>query len=69
MRYCLLQIEIYQSIRTKVGFSVKAVNVETGVILWKGSHTKTTKLKYNYDPGAYANEVAREIVQELIKRH
>ena len=53
---------------TTVGFSVKAVHVGSGVILWKGSHTKTTKWIYDYDPRSYASEVAKEIVQELIAK-
>lgn len=53
---------------TTVGFSVRAVHVESGVIIWKGSHTKKAKWNYDLDPGIYANEVAREIVQGLITK-
>ena len=51
---------------TTVGFSVRAVTVSTGEIVWKGSHTKSTTWDYAYDPAAFAEEVADELVQELI---
>ena len=50
---------------TTVGFSVKAVDAETGAILWKGSHTKSTKFDYDYEPSALAEEVAQEIAEKL----
>ena len=53
---------------TTVGFSVRAVQVESGLILWKGSHTKSTSWNYDYNPAALADELAQEIVQELILR-
>lgn len=53
---------------TTVGFSVRAVNVGSGVILWKGSHTKSTSWKYDYDPAALVDEIAQDIVQELLAR-
>lgn len=53
---------------TTVGFSVKAVHAESGVIIWKGSHTKSTSWSYDFDPAAFADEVANDIVQELISK-
>ena len=53
---------------TTVSFSVKAVHVESGVIIWKGNHTNETKFDYDYDPAALAHKVAKEIVQELIAK-
>jgi curli biogenesis system outer membrane secretion channel CsgG len=53
---------------TTVGFSVRAVKVSTGEIVWKGSHTKSTSWDYAYEPAAFADEVADELVQELISK-
>jgi hypothetical protein len=60
--------------QTTVGFSVKAVHVTNGLILWKASHTKrpgwTSRQlgQTGGDPVAYASDVAKEIVQELIAK-
>ena len=57
------------AIYTTVGFSVKAVDVETGVIIWKGSHTRTVYwdiLDTDSLP-SLAREVAKEIVASFLK--
>jgi len=50
---------------TTVGFDAKAVGSRTGEVLWKGSHSKTTRFWYKYDPTVYVNEVAKEFVEEI----
>lgn len=57
------------AIYTTVGFSVKAVDVATGVIIWKGSHTKTVYWDlFDTDSlPSLAREVAKEIVATFLK--
>ncbi len=50
---------------TTVGFNVKATDVESGEILWKTSHSITTKWEYNYSPPLLAKRVANELVEAL----
>ncbi|MCG2821362.1 MAG: CsgG/HfaB family protein [Candidatus Atribacteria bacterium] len=51
-----------------VGFSIKAVDVETGVIVWKGDHTKTIFWDiFDVDsPASLAREVTKEIIATFL---
>jgi hypothetical protein len=51
---------------TTVGFSVKAIDVKTGEVVWKASLMRSTRWTYNYDPGMYAQEIAKRLVSELV---
>ncbi len=55
---------------TTVGLSVKAVDVETGVIIWKGNHTKTIFWDiFDVDsPASLAREVTKEIIASFLER-
>ena len=55
---------------TTVGLSVKAVDVETGVIIWKGNHTKTIFWDiFDVDsPTSLAQEVTKEIIASFLER-
>ena len=55
---------------TTVGLSVKAVDVETGVIIWKGSHTKTIfwDIFDVNSPASLAREVTKEIIASFLER-
>jgi hypothetical protein len=52
---------------TTVGFSVQA-SMEDGQILWSAIHNKSAVYDYKADPSIFAQIVAKEIVQELIKK-
>ena len=52
---------------TTVGFSIKAVHVESGTILWKAYHAKSTNWDYKYDPGLFSMEIADELVKKLMQ--
>ena len=58
------------AIYTTVGFSVKAVDVETGVIIWKGNHTRTVYWDiFDTDSlPSLSREVAKEIVASFLKK-
>ncbi|MBU4186081.1 MAG: CsgG/HfaB family protein [Proteobacteria bacterium] len=53
---------------TTVGLSIKAVDVETGVIIWKGDHTKTIFWDiFDVDsPASLAREVTKEIIATFL---
>ncbi len=59
---------------TTISFSVKAVHVETGELLWTGSFTKSTGLKEDFLYGCkcdvlkYADKAAKDIVKEITKK-
>jgi len=55
---------------TTVGLSIKAVDVETGVIIWKGNHTKTIFWDiFDVDsPASLAQEVTKEIIASFLER-
>ncbi len=48
-----------------VAFSAKAVHVESGKILWKGTQSKS-HWDYRYDPAILAAMAAEELVDELL---
>jgi len=50
---------------TTVGFSAKAIDVNTGLIAWKASLTRKVGFKFDYDPVALAQKVSKEIIAEL----
>ncbi|MBN2104200.1 hypothetical protein JW835_09195 [bacterium] len=50
---------------TTVGFSVKALGIENGQILWKAERSKKMQWDYDYDPAFLAKELAKEMIQEL----
>ncbi|MFV9646123.1 MAG: CsgG/HfaB family protein [Desulfobacterales bacterium] len=54
---------------TTVGLSVKAVDVESGVIIWKGNHTKTIfwDIFDVNSPASLAREVTKEIIASFLK--
>ncbi|WP_321493397.1 CsgG/HfaB family protein [uncultured Desulfobacter sp.] len=58
---------------TTISFSVKAIEIETGEILWKGSITKSTGLKNDFmfscdcDVLRYADPIASTLVADLEK--
>lgn len=51
---------------TTVGFSVKAIDVETGEIAWKASLIRKVGFNYNYDPSLFAQKIARKLVNNLV---
>lgn len=58
------------AVYTTVGFSVKAVDVETGMIIWKGNHTKTIYWNF-FDADSLASlaqQVAKVIVASFLEK-
>jgi curli biogenesis system outer membrane secretion channel CsgG len=56
---------------TTVSVSVKAIDVETGTILWKGQGTYTGATmgrEYSIEPEAVAPQVAQALVRDLITK-
>lgn len=59
---------------TTISYSVKAVHVETGELLWTGSFTKSTGLKddflfsCNCDVLKYSDRAAKDIVKTITKK-
>jgi hypothetical protein len=58
---------------TTISFSVKAINIKTGEILWKGALTKSTGFKddffckCNYNVIQYADKVSNDMVEKIMK--
>lgn len=52
---------------TTVAFSVKAVEIQSGTILWKATQSETTKWNYDYDPAVLATNLSVKVVEELKK--
>lgn len=50
---------------TTVGFDVKATDTKSGTVLWTGSHARTTRWDYKYDPSMLVKRVARELAEKL----
>lgn len=50
---------------TTVGFDIKATDVGSGEMMWKASHSITTKWDYKYSPSLLANRVAQELAASL----
>ena len=59
---------------TTISYSVKAVHVETGELLWTGSFTKSTGITEEILYGCkcevikYADKAARDVVKKIIKK-
>lgn len=59
---------------TTISYSVKAVHVETGELLWTGSFTKSTGMKEDFLYGCrcdvlrYADKAAKDIVKKITKK-
>lgn len=57
-----------------ISYSVKAVHVETGELLWTGSFTKSTGIKEDFMYGCdcevlkYANKAAKDMVKKISKK-
>lgn len=61
----------FGSTATTVGLTVKAIDVESGTILWKGSGTYTGApmgTNYSIDPAIAAKEAAKRVVEELLQK-
>jgi hypothetical protein len=57
---------VYIESYTTVGFSVKAIDVKTGELVGKASVLRSTKWRFDYDPAIYANEIAKEVIGQLV---
>lgn len=59
---------------TTISYSVKAVHVETGELLWTGSFTKSTGIKDDFfysctcDVLKYSDSAAKDIVKKIVKK-
>jgi len=59
---------------TSISFSVKAINIETGEIVWTGSFTKSTGYKDDFMYGCncdvlkYANRAASDFIKTIVKK-
>lgn len=59
---------------TTISYSVKAVHVQTGELLWTGSYTKSTGMSEDFMYGCkcdvlkYANKAARAMVKKITKK-
>jgi hypothetical protein len=59
---------------TSISFSVKAINIETGEIVWTGSLTKSTGYKDDFMYGCscdvlkYSNRAANDFIKTIVKK-
>ncbi len=59
---------------TSISFAVKAIDIETGEIIWTGSLTKSTGLKDDFMYGCscdvlkYANKAASDFIKTIVKK-
>lgn len=59
---------------TSISFAVKAINIETGEIVWTGSLTKSTGYKDDFMYGCncdvlkYANRAASDFIKTIVKK-
>ena len=59
---------------TSISFSVKAINIETGEIVWTGSLTKSTGFKDDFMYGCncdvlkYSNKAAADFIKTIVKK-
>lgn len=59
---------------TTISYSVKAVHIQTGELLWTGSFTKSTGIKDDFlyscacDVLKYSDKAAKDIVKQLTKK-
>ena len=53
---------------TTVGFSAKAIDVNSGLVAWKISLTRRTKFWFSHDPVIFAQEIAKEVIAELSEK-
>jgi hypothetical protein len=52
-------------IYTTVGYSVKAVDVNTGEILWKKGRSQGVSFFFDIDPAIYAKQISKLIVDDI----
>ncbi len=52
---------------SNVAFNVKGRSGETGSMVFKASHSKTTEFHFDYDPALLSEEVAENLVKALRK--
>jgi len=53
---------------TTVSFSIEATDVKSKDTMWSANVSKSTPWTYDYDPAAFAQELVKKVVDELIEK-